>query len=109
MIGIILTLAVAAFAAYAVYAYVRAFREATGTVWQRAVEAAKGSATILWNGFVGAASAITLAAEKVAVFLNMPEVATFINQTVPVTYVAWALITITGISILARLRTLVWN
>lgn len=108
MIGLIVSIAVLCFVAYVVYVYVREFREAVGTVWQRAVEAAKDSATVLWNGFIAAASATTLAAEHVATFLNLPEVATFINQSVPVRYVAWAFLGITVVTIIARLRSLVW-
>lgn len=109
MISLILTIAVAALVGYFVYLFVRGFRDATGTLWERLLGAAKGSASILWAYVLGAAGAILAFAAKVAMFVNLPEVAQFIQVSVPVEYVGGALIAIAVINVLSRLRTLVWN
>lgn len=97
---------VALAAAYFVWRIVAAYRAATGTVWERALATAKGSATILWQYVVGAAGVAMTYAAQVADFFNMPEVRDFITKQLTPTQVGIALVAIAAITVWARMRNL---
>lgn len=106
MIGFIFTLAVVASLLFMAYHLVKKFREAEGTVWERLLAGGRDSATILWGYLLYLAGAILDLIERMAVFLNMPEVTTFVNTHVPPKYVAGGMMVIGIITIAARLRSI---
>lgn len=97
---------VAAAALYFVWRIVAAYRASTGTVWERVLGTAKGSATILWQYVVGAAGVGMTYAAQVADFFNMPEVRDFIAKQLTPTQVGVALLAIAAVTVFARMRTL---
>ena len=105
MLTLIVMGAAGVFCLWLVGSFIVSYHNATGTAWQRAFTAAKGSATILWNGAVAAASAFLLLCSEAADAFNWPEVKTLIAQ-IPAQYVATAGLIIAGIGVVARLRTL---
>ena len=93
-------------AIYGIHRAVAAYREATGSTWQRLLATAGESATVLWS-YIVAAGGVGLAwADEVAQFLNAPEVTSFIQQHLSPTNVGVAMTAIAVITIVARLRTL---
>lgn len=104
-LGIAINVFMLSAAAYIVWTFSREYKEARGTMWERAIEASRDSATILWskllivgsvfvNGVVYLASAFDAGTvEQIRVYL-------------PVEYVTGFLVAIAIITIIARLRSL---
>lgn len=93
--------------AYAIYRFVQNFRAATGTIWQRAVAAAKQSATVLWGYILTASGYATTWIDSAAEFLNMPEMQALLQKNVTPTRFGIFIMVAGGVSILARLRHII--
>lgn len=92
---------------YVVYVFVREWRktDATKTKFQRAIDAAKSSETILWSQFCIAVASIFGQVDVICDYFNLPEVKNFIDTWIgnPKVIAAIALVVAT-ITIKARLR-----
>lgn len=86
--------------------FAQTFRAAVGSPWERALAAAKDSATVLWQYVVAFAGVAIAWAAQAADYLNLPEVRGFIQQNLQPEYVGAAFMAIAVVSIVARLRTL---
>ena|SRR5690349_18417867 len=109
MFTAIVLIATAAILAACAYWFVRSFRAATGTTWQRLLAASKDSATILWSYIVGAVGTLITWSSTAADALNLPEVNSFLTTYVaPYPKALGAIVAgIALVTIVARLRTLV--
>jgi hypothetical protein len=104
--AIVLIATAAIFAACATW-FLRSYRAATGTTWQRLLAASKDSATVLWGYIVGLAGTLLTWSVTAADFFNAPEVRTFVETNIKAEYLGAALTVIALVTIAARLRTLV--
>src|SRR5919204_3379674 len=91
---------------YVVVDFVRAYRAATGTVWQRLLATSRHSATILWQRFTIALAGFADALVWLADLLNAPGVAEPIKSVLEPQYVAVFVVAVAIVGALARRRTL---
>lgn len=91
---------------YAGYAFVADYREATGSVWQRLITAAKDSATMLWSYVVMAGASLMGWSVNAADALNLPDVRSFIQGHLSPEMFATTLFVVALVTVAARLRTL---
>jgi zinc transporter ZupT len=105
---LVLIATAATFAACATW-FVRSYRAATGTTWQRLLVASKDSATILWGYIVGTVGTLITWSSTAADALNLPEVNSFLTTYVaPYPKALGAIVAgIALVTIVARLRSLV--
>lgn len=92
--------------AFVIMDFVREYRRTPGSVWDRAVAAGKGSATILWARFVAIVSALAALLVEFADYLNAPGVAEAIKGILQPEYVGLFMVAIAIITEFARRRTL---
>lgn len=107
MIGTLLNIFVLAATASVIFTYVRAYRnsDATEPWYRRSWTAARGSATLLWNYFVIAATGIiTVLAQAAAIF--DPSTASVVQSQIPVEWLAYFLVVMAALTVAARLRSL---
>jgi hypothetical protein len=100
------TLIVLAIVGYVVVDFVREWRKAEGSLWDRLVAAGKGSATILWARFTIIVGALADLLVEVADWLNAPGVADGIKMVLQPEYVGAFIVAVALISEVARRRTL---
>ena len=91
---------------YVVVDFVRSYRAAAGTVWQRLLATSRHSATILWQRFTIALAGFADALVWLADLLNAPGVAEPIKSVLQPQYVAVFVVTVAIVGELARRRTL---
>jgi hypothetical protein len=91
---------------YVVVDFVRCYRAATGTVWQRLLATSRHSATILWQRFTIALAGFADALVWLADLLNSPGVAEPIKSVLQPQYVAVFVVAVAIVGELARRRTL---
>lgn len=99
-------IAIAAIAVYVAITFYKQYREETGpTCWQRALGAAKDSATILWSKFVLLLAGITGNLDTIADLVGAPEMKTYIDTALGnPKVVAGVMMGIAFITMWARLR-----
>ncbi len=103
---IIPQLLILAWVAFFVYQFIKEYREATGTVWERSVEACKDSATLLWARFVALVGFIAAYMADLANILGAPGVASAIQTYADPKVVGFVMIAIAIVTELARRRTM---
>jgi hypothetical protein len=103
---LVLNLVLVAALVYVAVDFVRSFRAASGTVWQRLLATGRQSATILWQRFTIALAAFTDALLWLAELLNAPGVVEPIKSVLQPQYVAVFVVAVAIVSELARRRTL---
>ena len=103
---IVLNLILFAALVYVVIDFIRSFRAAAGTLWQRLLATGRESATILWQRFTIALAAFTDALLWLAELLNAPGVAEPIKSVLEPQYVAVFVVAVAIVGELARRRTL---
>jgi len=103
---VILALAAVGLAAYIVTVFVMEYREARGSVWERLLEAARDSATILWQKFVIIVAAGGASLGQFTDLIDQPELKSGIQAAMKPEYVAAFTIAVALISWWARKRTL---
>jgi hypothetical protein len=91
---------------YVVFDFVRAWRAASGTVWQRLLATGRHSATILWQRFIIALAGFADALVWLADLLQAPGVAEPIKSVLQPQYVAVLVVAVAIVGELARRRTL---
>jgi hypothetical protein len=79
---------------------------ATGTIWQRLLQAAQGSATILWAKFTILVAALAGWLGEGATYLGDPSIASAIQAALKPEYVAIFTIFVMVVTVWARKRTL---
>lgn len=106
-LGIVFSIAMLAIALYAAYIFYREWwkTEPSKTKFQRAIEAAKQSETVLWNQFVVIIAGVVAQLDNIADALNMPQLKSFIDQWFTPKTVAAVMLGVALISIKARLRS----
>lgn len=92
--------------AFFIYQFVKEYREATGSIWERAVEACKDSATILWARFVAIVGAVALYLGDIANVLGAPGVSSAIQTYADPKVVGMVMIGVAVITEIARRRTI---
>lgn len=94
-------------AAWFLFDAARLYLQTPGSVWDRALAAGKGSATILLQRFVALVTAIASALAFMATnYLDDPSLATAIQSALKPEYVGGAMLAIALLTIWARKRTL---
>lgn len=106
MFNIILLMLCGGGIAYFVYRVVTRYQAATGSVWERLLATAKGSATVLLSYAQMVGGFVIAGAEQVSTLLNQPEITSFIQAHVPPQWLGLVLLVMGLITLLARLRTL---
>lgn len=91
---------------WVVYSLVTEFRRAEGTLFERLIKAAMGSATILWSRFVVFVSAAASVLVGAADAMNLPEVKQTIQTYLTPEHTALLLICIAVLTEMFRKRTL---
>jgi len=94
------------FLGYAGWTLYHQYRASTKTGWQRYLDAAEGSATILWAKFVMGVGAFAGLLSEAAEYLNEPSISSAIQSVLKPPYVAAFLVFVSVITIWARKRTL---
>lgn len=104
-VGLAINVFMLAVAGYIVWTFSREYKEAKGTMWERALEASRDSATILWSKLLIVGSVFV---NGVAYMANALDVGTVeqIKVYLPVEYVTGFLVVVSIITIIARLRSL---
>lgn len=92
--------------AYIAYVVSSAWKNQTGTVWQRILGTANESATILWAKFVAAIAIIVGGMDYIADIIGAPEVKDAIQGVMNPKYVAGFLVAVALITVIARKRTM---
>lgn len=92
--------------AYIAYVVFSAWKNQTGTVWQRILGMANESATILWAKFVAAIAIIVGGMDYIADIIGAPEVKDAIQGVMNPKYVAGFLVAVALITVIARKRTM---
>lgn len=92
-------------AGYIVWTFSREYKEAKGTMWERALEASWDSATILWSKVVIVATVFVNGVAYLASALDAGTVEQ-IKLYLPVEYVAGFMVVVMLITIVARIRSL---
>lgn len=82
------------------------YKASAKTGWQRWLDAAEGSATILWAKFVMGVGAVTGALTSLADYFNEPSISSTIQSVLKPQYVAVFVVFIGIITVWARKRTL---
>jgi hypothetical protein len=91
---------------YVVVDFIRAYKSASGTVWQRLLATGRHSATILWQRFTIALAGFADALVWLADLLQAPGVAEPIKSVLQPQYVAVFVVAVAIVGELARRRTL---
>ena len=91
---------------YVVVDFIRAYKSASGTLWQRLLATGRHSATILWQRFTIALAALADVLVWLAEFFNAPGVAEPIKSVLQPQYVAVFVVAVAIVGELARRRTL---
>jgi hypothetical protein len=91
---------------YVVVDFIRAYKSASGTVWQRLLATGRHSATILWQRFTIALAGFADALVWLADLLQAPGVAEPIKSVLQPQYVAVFVVAVAVVGELARRRTL---
>jgi len=94
-----------AVAGWIVWTFSREYQEAKGTMWERALEASRDSATILWSKVVIVATVFVNGVAYLASVLDMGTVEQ-IKLYLPAEYIAGFMVAIMLVTIIARLRSL---
>ena len=92
--------------AYIAYVVFSAWKNQTGTVWQRILGTANESATILWAKFVAAIAIIVGGMDYIADIIGAPEVKDAIQGVMNPKYVAGFLVAVALITVISRKRTM---
>lgn len=92
--------------AYVGWTYFHAYQESTATGWRRWLNAAQGSATILWAKFCIFVGALAGLLSQAADYLGDPSLSQAIQTQLKPQYVAIFIILVSVVSIWARKRTL---
>lgn len=107
VVGLAFSLSLLALAAYVGWTFYSNYRSNIGTRWQRALEAAQESATMLWQKFCIVLAAIVAQLDNVADLLGAPEAKDFINTWLGnPKVIAAVMLGIVTVTILARKRSL---
>lgn len=93
-------------AIYVAAEFVVEYSRGLGSPWQRALDAAKGSATILWARFTMFLGALSAVAVDASGYLGVPQVADTIKAILAPEYVGPFLVLVAVVSEFARRRTL---
>jgi NADPH-dependent ferric siderophore reductase len=102
----IVSLVVAAIAAYFAFDFVRSYKTTVGSIWARSVAATKSSATILWARFSVVVTAAVGGLAYLADLVNAPQVATAITTYLKPSVVAAIMVASAVLTEWARRRTL---
>jgi hypothetical protein len=103
---LVVNLVVFAAFAYVVVDFVRSYKAASGTVWQRLLATGRHSATILWQRCTIALAGFADALVWLADLLQAPGVAEPIKSVLQPQYVAVFVVAVAVVGELARRRTL---
>ena len=95
-----------AFLSYAGWTVYTEYRASTNTGWKRWLDAAEGSATILWAKFVMAVGALAGGLSQFADYLGEPSISSAIQSVLKPQYVAAFVIFVAVVTVWARKRTL---
>lgn len=106
MFSFLWTLFLVAAVIFVGYRMVVGFRAAEGSIWQRLVTAGEDSATMTWGYVQIMVGGLLDILVKIAGYLNLPELANFIQLPAFSQYTSIAFIVIGAITLLARMRTL---
>lgn len=106
MFNIILVCALLSGIGYIVYRVVTRYRASTGTVWQRLLATAKGSATVLWQYVIAIGGMITIAGSKISVITDTPEIKQFMTDYLPPEVTGSIMLVAAIVTIIARLRNM---
>jgi hypothetical protein len=91
---------------YVVVDFIRAYKSASGTLWQRLLATGRHSATILWQRFTIALAGFADAVVWLADLLQAPGVAEPVRSVLAPQYVAVFVVAVAIVGELARRRTL---
>ena len=105
MIGVVINVFMFSVAGYVVWTFSREYKEAQGTMWERALEASRDSATILWSKLLIVGSVFVNGVAYLASALDAGTVEQ-IKVYLPVEYVTGFLVLVAIVTIVARLRSL---
>jgi hypothetical protein len=89
-----------------VYVFVMQYRKAEGTMIDKVLQAADGSATILWSRFVSLVASSSSLLCVAADYLNAPGIKDQIQAVLKPEYVAWTLLAMAIVTEVSRRRTL---
>jgi len=106
MLAVLISILALGLLLFVVVEFVVLYAQAGGSPWRRAIEATKGSATILWarfTMFLGAFSALLVEA---AGYLGAPGIADTVKAILAPQYVGVFLVVVAVVSEFARRRTL---
>jgi hypothetical protein len=105
MIGLAINVFLLACASYIVWTFSREYKEAKGTVYERAIEASRDSLVILWSKMVIVGAVLV---NGIAYLANALDVGTVeqIKLYLPAEYVTGFVVVVMIVTIIARLRTL---
>lgn len=104
-VGFAINLFMLAVAGWIVWTFSREYKEAKGTMWERALEASWDSATILWSKLLIVGSVFVNGVAYLASALDAGTVEQ-IRVYLPVEYVTGFLVLVAIVTIVARLRSL---
>lgn len=91
---------------YLGYTLYTQYRASSATGWHRYLDAAEGSATILWQKFVMVVSVAAGGLASIAEYFNEPSISSAIQAALKPQYVAAFMVFVAVITIWARKRTL---
>ena len=91
---------------YAVGDFIVGYANATGTFWDRALTAGKGSATILWQRLVIFTSGLSALLVELATYFNVPQIDSAIQAVLKPQYIGFFTIAVAVVTEFARRRTL---
>jgi hypothetical protein len=105
MVGLAINIFLLLVGGYVGVTFVREYREAKGTVLERALEASRDSATLLWSKLVIMGAVFV---NGVAYLANALDVGTVeqVKVYLPAEYVAGFLVAVSVVTIVARLRSM---
>jgi hypothetical protein len=106
MFMLAIDIALAALVAFIVYRVVSRFRGTTGTIWQRLLATAWGSATFLAGFATTIGSTVVIYSDQILELLNLPEVKDALHK-LPPSVIGYVGLAITGLLVLGRLRSIV--
>lgn len=104
-IGLAINIFMLAAAGWIVWTFSREYKEAKGTIWERALEASRDSATILWSKLVIVATVFVNGVAYLASAMDSGTVEQ-IKLYLPAEYVAGFIVAVMLITIIARLRSM---
>lgn len=108
MVGLAINVFLLAVGTYIVWTFSREYREAKGTMWERALEASRDSAIILWSKLVIVGTVFVNGVAYLASALDVGTVEQ-IKVYLPVEYVTGFIVVVMIITIVARLRSMHGN